>query len=460
MIRTVNPATDEVLAEYQPLGREALKQIVDRSYSAFESWRHTPVSERAKALGAVAHLATERREQLAETASLEMGKPVSTALSEVDNLFHTIFTYYARNADELLADRKLYPASGDDVIVKTLPLGPLLGIMPWNYPYYQVARFAAPNLLLGNTIIIKHAANTTGSAVLLEQLMHDAGIPADAYINVVAGHRDLDAVIGDPRVAGVSLTGSESAGSAVAELAGRHLKKVVLELGGSDPFVVLDDHNLDAVVATAAAARITNAGQACVSPKRMIVLESVYEEFANRLSKKVATMTPGDPAAPATVLGPLASIQARNDTMEVVQDAVERGATVLAGGRIIDGPGAFMEATVLADVTPEMRAWKEEIFGPVAVLYRARDIEEAVTIANDSDYGLGASVWAKDTELAADVASRLEVGMVGINGLASTQPEIPFGGVKRSGIGRELGPYGVDEFSNKKMIRVPATVRG
>ncbi|WP_037144132.1 NAD-dependent succinate-semialdehyde dehydrogenase [Rhodococcoides fascians] len=456
-IRTVNPATDKILAEYPALNRRELSDVAARSQAAYESWRRTPIAERASALGRVADLIEQRRNELAAIATEEMGKPISESFIEVDYIFRPIFRYYADHAAELLADDRIRPLSGDDVVVRTMPIGPVLGIMPWNFPYYQVARFAAPNLLLGNTIILKHAPGTTGSALVLEQILNDAGIPQDAYINVIAETDDLEVLIADNRVRGVSLTGSERAGAAVAALAGQHLKKVVLELGGSDPFIVLDDHNIDEVVQTAVQMRISNAGQSCISPKRVIIVDSVYEEFARKYGEAMGAVVPGDPHQAETALGPLSSRGARDGVISIVDDAIGQGATVLAGGKSVDGPGAFMQPTVLADVTPEMRAWREEIFGPVGVLYRARDASHAVEIANDSDYGLAGSVWGADLDLVRTVAEQLEVGAVGINAMAGSEASVPFGGVKRSGVGRELGRYGLDEFSNKKVFRTPVT---
>jgi succinate-semialdehyde dehydrogenase/glutarate-semialdehyde dehydrogenase len=457
MIQTINPATDDVVASYPVLSRSELEEVVGRSRAAYESWSTTPREERAAVLERAAHIIGERRDELAAITTEEMGKPISESYIEIDYIFQTIFHYYATHADIVLADDRIPSAFGDDVLVRTLPIGPVLGIMPWNFPYYQAARFAAPNLLLGNTVILKHAPGTTGSALALERILHDAGIPTDAYINIVADVEDIEVVIADPRVRGVSLTGSERAGAAVAALAGENLKKVVLELGGSDPFIVLDDHDIDTVVQVAVNNRLSNAGQACVSPKRVIVLDPVYDEFARRYASAMSAVAPGDPREADTRMGPLSSRRARDGVMEIVEDAISRGATVLAGGHIIEGPGAFMEPTVLADVTPEMRAWREEIFGPVGVLYRARDADHAVELANDSDFGLAAAVWGSDPGLVQRVAEQIEVGAVGINAMAGTEASVPFGGVKRSGIGRELGRYGLDEFSNKKVFRSPAT---
>jgi succinate-semialdehyde dehydrogenase/glutarate-semialdehyde dehydrogenase len=339
--------------------------------------------------------------------------------------------------------------------VRKSPVGALLGIMPWNYPYYQVARFAAPNLMIGNTIILKHAPQCPESALAMQQIFRDAGLPEDAYINVFASNEQAADMIADPRVAGVSVTGSERAGAAVAATAGQHLKKVVLELGGSDPFIVLDGADLPAVAKTAAAARMENGGQACNASKRMIVADSVYEEFMAEFTAAMSGYTTGDPTDPATSYGPLSSEQAAQNLMAQIDDAVSKGATVHLGGRRADGPGSFVPPTVLSGVTPEMRAYREELFGPAAVVYKVTSADEAVELANSSAFGLGGAVFSSDQQLAMDVADRLDVGMVWINSAEGGGPDLPFGGTKRSGTGRELGPLGIDEFVNKKLMHTP-----
>jgi len=324
--------------------------------------------------------------------------------------------------------------------------------MPWNYPYYQVARFAAPNLMIGNTIILKHAPQCPESALAMEQIFRDAGLPDDAYINVFATNEQVADMIADPRVCGVSVTGSERAGSAVAAVASKHLKKVVLELGGSDPFIVLDTDDVAGVAQAAAAARMENAGQACNAAKRMIVADGVYDDFLGEFTKAMAAHVTGDPTDPNVNYGPLSSEQAARNLMEQVQDAISKGATVHTGGRRVNRPGAFIDPTVLSGVTPDMRAFREELFGPVAVVYKVSSADEAVELANSSAYGLGGAVFSTDTELAISVADRLDVGMAWVNQAEGGGPELPFGGTKRSGVGRELGPLGIDEFVNKKLI--------
>ena len=327
--------------------------------------------------------------------------------------------------------------------------------MPWNYPYYQVARFAAPNLMIGNTIVLKHAPQCPESALAMQQIFHDAGLPQDAYTSVFASNEQVAHMIADLRIAGVSVTGSERAGSAVAAAAGQHLKKVVLELGGSDPFIVLDGADLPAVAKTAAAARMENGGQACNASKRMIVAEGVYDDFMAEFTAAMSGYVTGDPADPATSYGPLSSEQAAQNLMTQIEDAVRKGATVHLGGQRLDGPGAFVEPTVLSGVTPDMRAFREELFGPAAVVYKVAGPDEAVELANSSAFGLGGSVFSSDQQVAMDVADQLDVGMVWINSAELGGPELPFGGTKRSGVGRELGPLGIDEFVNKKLMHTP-----
>ncbi|MEY9776272.1 succinate-semialdehyde dehydrogenase/glutarate-semialdehyde dehydrogenase [Arthrobacter sp. MW3 TE3886] len=338
-------------------------------------------------------------------------------------------------------------------IVRKDGLGVLLGIMPWNFPYYQVARFAAPNLMNGNTILLKHAPQCPESALAMEQIFLDAGAPEGAYVNIFATNEQVAGIIADPRVQGVSLTGSERAGSAVAEIAGRNLKKVVLELGGSDPFLVLESADLQQAATHALFGRFGNTGQACNAAKRIIVADAVYDEFVEKFVRAVSAVKVGDPTEADTFMGPLSSTAALDGLAAQVDDAVAKGATVLTGGSRLDQPGAWFEPTVLAGVTEDMRAFSEELFGPVAVLYRVSSEDEAVELANNSVYGLGAVIQSTDAAKAQEIADRLDTGMVYINEAPGTAAELPFGGIKRSGVGRELGKYGMDEFVNRKLIR-------
>jgi succinate-semialdehyde dehydrogenase/glutarate-semialdehyde dehydrogenase len=450
---TVNPATGETLEEFPTLDDAGVQDVLARSHAAFTTWRATSPAERSEVLTRVATAYTERADELARLIALEMGKPVREAKGEVQ-LSGAIYQWYADHGPALLEDEKLDVPGADETVVRKLPIGSLIGVMPWNYPYYQVARFAAPNLMLGNTVLLKHAPNCPQSALLMEEIFKASGLVEDAYINIFASNEQIADMIADPRVQGVSLTGSERAGAAVAEIAGRNLKKVVLELGGSDAFIVLDSSNLDATVKAAARGRMGNAGQACNAAKRIVVVEPLYDDFVAKLTESFAKMTPGDPLDPKTALGPLSSQGAADNLADQVDRAVAQGATVLTGGKRIDGPGAYFEPTLLADVTPDMDAYSEELFGPVGVVYKVASADEAVELTNSSSFGLSGSVWSEDEDLARDTADRLEVGMAFVNEHGTTMPGLPFGGVKRSGFGRELGPWGMDEFVNKKLVRV------
>jgi succinate-semialdehyde dehydrogenase/glutarate-semialdehyde dehydrogenase len=387
-----------------------------------------------------------------------MGKPVREAKGEV-KLTSMIYAYYAEHGPAMLEDEPLDIPGADETVVRKLPIGPLVGVMPWNFPYYQVARFAAPNLMLGNTVLLKHAPICPQSALLMEEIFVAAGLPADAYVNVFASNEQVADMIADPRVHGVSLTGSERAGASVAETAGRHLKKVVLELGGSDAFIVLDTADMDATVKAATRSRMSNTGQACNAAKRFVVLEPYYDDFVARLTASFERLSPGDPSDPKTALGPLSSRAAADTLLEQVDAAVSEGATVRTGGKRIEGPGAYVEPTVLTDVRPGTRAYSEELFGPVAVVYKVTSADEAVELTNSSSYGLSGSVWSADTDKARETADRLDVGMAFVNEHGTTLPGLPFGGVKRSGFGRELGPWGLEEFANKKLVRVTSSKR-
>ncbi|MEB4614750.1 NAD-dependent succinate-semialdehyde dehydrogenase, partial [Leucobacter sp. M11] len=412
-----------------------------------------PMSERAAVLLRVADLMDERRDALAALIATEMGKPVNQAGGELW-LSAEIYRYYATHGERFTAEEAIPVASGGSALIRTEAIGVLLGIMPWNYPHYQVARFAGPNIMLGNPVIIKHAANCPQSAQAIETLFRDAGLPEGGYTNLFATHAQVSTLIADDRVRGISLTGSERAGAIVAEQAGRHLKKVVLELGGSDPFIVLDDADLERTIDQAVSGRFSNAGQACTSPKRFIVVDEVYDRFVAGFAARLGAFAPGDPLTPGTRIGPMSTVAARDEILEQVRDAVEHGATLHAGGTA--GAGATLDPTLLTDLTPEMRAYSEELFGPVAMVHRVADAAAAVALSNESPYGLGASVFAGDADLAQRVARQLEVGMVTIGGNSDSEPDLPFGGVKRSGFGRELGPNGMNEFANKKLIRVAA----
>jgi succinate-semialdehyde dehydrogenase/glutarate-semialdehyde dehydrogenase len=449
---TVNPATGELIQGFETISDGDAEAALVRAHEAYLQWREVDLKERAAVVGRVADLFRQNAADLAQLMTLEMGKPVTQAKGEIE-LSASIFEYYATKGPDLLADEVLDIAGSGKAVVRTAPIGALLGIMPWNFPYYQAARFVAPNMLLGNTILLKHAANCPQQALRLAEMLDAAGAPAGVYQNVFATTDQVATMIASPALQGVSLTGSERAGSAVGELAGRHMKKAVLELGGSDPFIVLPGADIDNATSAAVAGRFGNAGQVCTSSKRMIVESSVFDEFLQGFVTKAGEWQLGDPRNAETKLGPMASLAARTDLVDQVEDAIAKGATVHLGGQVPDGPGAFYPATVLTGVTPEMRAYREELFGPVAVLYQVDSVDDAITMANDSPYGLGSAVFTGDLDQADDVANRLDVGMVGVNTTVKSAPDLPFGGVKNSGIGRELGRFGLDEFANKKLVR-------
>lgn len=396
-----------------------------------------------------AELHRERREELARIIVEEMGKPYLQALEEVD-FAADINDYYADDAEVITREEPVDILGEGRAVVRRAPLGVLLGIMPWNFPYYQVARFAAPNLVLGNTILLKHAPQCPQSAAALEQIYQDAGLPERAYVNVYLTNDQAADVIADDRVQGVSLTGSEPAGSAVAEVAGRHLKKVALELGGSDPFILLSTDDMDATVEAAVLARLDNTRQACSAGKRFIILQELYDEFLDKFTAAMGAVEPGDPTLAETELGPLSSEQAARNLQDQLDRAVADGATLRLGGK---RSGAFFPPAVLTDVTPQMEAYAEEFFGPVAMVFRVSSEEEAIHLANDTGFGLGSYVFTTDPEQADRVADQLEAGMVFVNIVAADSPELPFGGVKRSGTARELGLLGAEEFVNKKLVR-------
>ena len=453
--QVVNPATGEVEQEFDTATDAQVGDVVERSHAAYSTWSSTTKDERTKVLLRVAEIYEERADELALIIAREMGKPLREGVGEV-KLVASIYRYYAEEGPELLADTPLHPKQGGRALVRKEPIGPLLGIMPWNFPYYQVARFAAPNLMIGNTIILKHAPQCPESALMMEQIFRDAGLPADAYLNIFATNEQAADIIADDRIAGVSVTGSERAGSAVAEVAGRNLKKVVLELGGSDPFILLDAEDLGRAVKTAVRGRMGNAGQACNGTKRMIIVDELYDDFLAAFTSAMAALEPGEPTDKAAGFGPLSSEQAVQNLLEQIKDAVDQGATVETGGERVDRPGSFMQATVLTGVTSKMRAFHEELFGPAAVVYRVADADEAVELANSSRFGLGGVVWSADVARAEEIADRLDTGMVWINSPQGSLADLPFGGTKSSGVGRELGPYGIDEFVNKKLVYVPA----
>jgi len=440
----VNPATGDVVKEYPTATDKQIDEALAAAQKAYREWsKNSTVAQRAALIRKVAALHTERRQELAEIINREMGKEIDGALGEID-FSAAIYEYYADNAEKFLADEKIDLLGGEgSAIIRRGPVGVLLGIMPWNYPYYQVARFAGPNLTLGNTIVLKHAPQCPESAAAIQKIYDDAGFPKGAYVNVYATNEQIAEAIADPRVQGVSLTGSERAGAAVAEIAGRNLKKVVLELGGCDPFIVLSTDDLDATVDAAVAGRFENVGQACNAAKRFIVAADIYDDFLDKFTKKVLATADGLP--------PLSSVGAAKRLGEQVDRAVADGAKLASTG---ERKGAHFPPGVLTGLSASSPSYREELFGPVACVYKAASEDEAVELANDTPFGLGSYVFTTDAEQGKRVADKIEAGMVYVNLVGADGVELPFGGVKRSGFGRELGRFGIDEFVNKKLIRI------
>lgn len=444
-----NPSTGEVLAEYPAATDAEISAAIAAADSAYRSWaRQTTPEERAGLVRTVAELHRERLDDLAAIVVREMGKPLSHATGEVE-FAADITEYYADNWEKFTGSTPLEILGEGSAVIHRGPIGPLLGIMPWNFPYYQVARFAAPNLVLGNTIILKHAPQCPESSAAIAQMYADAGFPEGAFVNVYATNEQAATIIADRRVQGVSVTGSERAGSAVAALAGANLKKVALELGGSDPFIVLSTDDLDAVVEQAAEARLDNSGQSCNAPKRFIIIEDLYDDFVDKFTAAMGEVTMGD-GFDDCVIGPLSSLVAAERLEEQVKGAVAQGATLVTGGT---RDGAFFAPTVLTDVTPVMDVYRQELFGPASTIYKVATEQEAVDLANGTDYGLGSYLYTTDPAQAERVAEAIDAGMVYVNCVLQDSPELPFGGVKRSGTSREMGLLAADEFVNKKLIR-------
>ncbi|MGL5826718.1 MAG: NAD-dependent succinate-semialdehyde dehydrogenase [Nocardioides sp.] len=450
----VDPTTGETVQTYPTITDDALVAAIDSAHEVHRTWSQTTtVADRAALIARVAALHIERREALAAIISREMGKPVGDSLGEVD-FSADIYQFYADNAESFLADESIALMGGEGTaIVRKSSLGVLLGIMPWNFPYYQVARFAGPNLIIGNPVLLKHAPQCPESAAAIEKIYHDAGFPASAYVNIYATNDQVADIIANPIVQGVSLTGSERAGAAVAEIAGRHLKKVVLELGGSDPFILLSTDDMDATVESAVIARVDNCGQACNAAKRFIVMDDLYDEFVEKFTVATLATKVGQPTDPDTAIGPLSSLAAADRLGQQVDAAVAAGATLVSAG---DRSGAFFPPGVLTNVGRDNPSYNEELFGPVAMIHKVGSEQEAIDLANDTPFGLGSYLFTTDPDQASRVADAIQAGMVYVNIVGADSPELPFGGIKRSGSGRELGRWGADEFVNKKLIRVGA----
>jgi succinate-semialdehyde dehydrogenase/glutarate-semialdehyde dehydrogenase len=455
---TINPATGEQLLTFDTLSDAELDQGLETAHTAYTHWRRRPVHERAEILKVAAAELRANSVEYARYITLEMGKLIGQSEAEV-GLAAAILDYYADRAEKLLAPTELPESPG--AVVVTEPIGVIFGIEPWNFPYYQVARVAGPQLIAGNAVVIKHAENVPQCALAFARVMEKAGVPAGVYTNVFATHEQAARVIADPRVAAVTVTGSERAGAAVAEQAGRSLKKVVMELGGSDPLIILEDADLDHAVQSAVFGRMFNTGQSCVGSKRIIVVGKDRGDAALRaFTEQMAELQAGDPMDPATTLGPVSSERARDLLHEQIELAEKDGATVVVGGARIDRPGFYLEPTVLTGIDAANVAYNTEFFGPVASFYVVDTTEDAIKLANDTPFGLGASVFTADTERGRSVAAQLDSGMVFVNQPAWTAPELPFGGVKRSGFGRELAESGFGEFVNRKLVNVAAAGSG
>ncbi len=449
--QTVNPFTGEKIKEFDKITDQDLENKLQKAEACFKTWRNTSFEDRKKIVQKVADLMRERADELAALITLEMGKRIKESKGEVE-LSASIYEYYATNAEEFLKDEKLSPEKGS-AIIKKEPIGVLLGIEPWNYPYYQVARFAAPNIMAGNCIMLKHASSVPQCALAIEKLFVDAGAPEGLYTNLFISTDKIEDLMANPIIKGVSLTGSEAAGASVAAIAGKNLKKSVLELGGSDPFIVLEDAEMDKTIKWAVYGRMQNCGQACTAAKRFIVMDKVYDEFLEKFTAAVESMLPGDPMLEATKLGPLSSKAALEGLEEQVKKSVKSGAKLVTGGERIDRDGFFMQPTILTDIPKDAEAYSEELFGPVASIYKVSSEDEAVEIANATRFGLGGAIFSADEKRAQKLAARINTGMVFINHPTGSQPDLPFGGTNQSGYGRELSSLGIDEFINKKLVR-------
>jgi succinate-semialdehyde dehydrogenase / glutarate-semialdehyde dehydrogenase len=451
-IQTVNPFNNKVVKSFEEMTDSAVEKAVTEAASTFGNWKKTPYKRRSDLLHKMASLMREKKESLAKMITLEMGKLLVQSEGEI-LLSADIFDYYADNGEKFLADKTLRPKHGE-ALIRYSPIGVLFGVEPWNFPFYQVARFAAPNIMIGNTILVKHASIVPQCGIAIQDLFREAGAPDGLYTNLLMSGKRASALVSDKRIKGVSLTGSEAAGSSLASEAGKHLKKSVLELGGSDAFITLEDADMDKTVDWAIVGRINNNGECCIASKRFIAVEAVADEFLKKFTDKMSKLKVGDPMLKDTDLGPLSSEAAAVQIAEQVENAIKHGAKAILGGKRMEGEGAFMQPTVLIDMQPDNPVYYEELFGPVATFYRVKDEQAAIDLANDSPFGLGGSVFTKDIARGKRVADQIDTGMVFINHPTWTQADLPFGGTKGSGYGRELSELGIDEFVNKKLIRV------
>jgi succinate-semialdehyde dehydrogenase / glutarate-semialdehyde dehydrogenase len=452
-MKSVNPATGEQLRTFEPESAPAVEGKLARAATAFRTWSRRPLSERAAIVARAGHILDGERQAFGRLMTLEMGKLVGAAADEAAKCA-TACRYYAERGAEFMRPEIVTASAEERDEICFEPLGVVLAVMPWNFPFWQVIRFAAPALVAGNVGLLKHASNVPQCALALEELFRRAGAPEGVFQALLIGSEPVAALIADDRIAAVTVTGSEAAGRAIGAAAGAHLKKSVLELGGSDPFLVLPSADLDRAVATAVKARMVNTGQSCIAAKRFLVADAVYDRFATAFTAAVAALVVGDPLDPRTQIGPLATAAIRDGVAQQVARSVAAGARVLTGGHVIDGPGYYYAPTVLGDVPPTAAAAREEVFGPVAALFRVADVHEAIALANSTPFGLGAAAFTRDRQEATQLARELEAGSVFINGMVASDVRFPFGGVKRSGHGRELSSYGMREFVNVKTVRM------
>ena len=451
-IRTLNPASGKIEKEFQAYTSEEINQYIDDAHNLYQSWRFESFENRKAVMKRVANEMRKQKARLATLITTEMGKPLHESEIEIEYSAN-IIDYYADNAEEFLADVTLDTEKGTAYVVSE-PIGVLLGVMPWNFPFSQIARFAGPHIMAGNTVVLKTASNIPQCGIAFEEMFIAAGAPKGVYKNLLVAGKDTDSIVENPKIVGVSLTGSEAAGALVASLAGQNIKPSVLELGGSDPMIVLDDADIEKVMNGTINGRLRNAGQACTSSKRIIVQEGIYDEYLKQITAYVNNMKVGDPTQADTNMGPVSSESALEKLLDQINQSVEKGAKIVSGGKRIDRDGFFLEPTILTEIEPGMKAYDEEIFGPVVCIWKVKDAEEALKIANDTPFGLGASIYTENVEYAQKLARRVDSGMVYVNKQVSSSPELPFGGTKHSGYGRELSKAGILEFLNKKLVMI------
>ena len=452
ILKSINPATEELFAEFKEMNSPLTKEIIAKSSESQKNWSNINIKQRSKIISKIGDLVEASKESFAKTITSEMGKPIMESIAEVEKCAW-LCDYYAQNGMEFLNDKPI-DSDAQKSFVSFEPLGVILGVMPWNFPFWQVFRFAVPTILAGNSVLVKHAPNVQASAVAIEKIFHDCGIPKYVFRILMIDVDIIPEIIANKHVKAVSLTGSEYAGSKVGECAGKYLKKTVLELGGSDPFIVLDDANLSRCVEAAVKGRMLNNGQSCIAAKRFIVHKKIYDEFIINLKKAIDTLVIGDPMSDKTQVGPLAREDILNKIMTQVEISIKLGANLITGGDRLNSRGFYYSPTILTDITKEMPVYYEETFGPIFTVLKFDTIDEMIQIANDSDFGLGGSVWSKDKENALSIARRIETGIVFINDVTKSDPRLPFGGIKNSGYGRELSEFGIKEFVNIKTIAI------